>query len=158
MKKVGKIVLAVWAVLATFLLVMACVAYNEVDAEWSAKYDDVSDKYADLLAEKNGFGLDVADEAAFAAWADCISEKNFVCKIDDETALVAVYTEGRTQDEFMADLAEYGAAFNTVIESAGLSNGVILIVDDDNNVWAGTTVAADGSSLQFARADWWFED
>ena len=154
MKKVGKILLIVWSVLATFLLVMACIAYNEVDAEWSGKYDEVSTKYKKLLSEKS----DIADAAVFNAWADCVSKKNFVCKIDNETALVAVYTEGRTKDEFMADLAEHGAAFETAIESAGFSKGVILIVDDDNNVWAGTTVAADGSSSQFARSDWWFKE
>lgn len=48
MKKVGKILLVVWAVLATFLLVMACIAYNENDAEWVAKYDELLEEYDDL--------------------------------------------------------------------------------------------------------------
>ena len=51
MKKIGKILLIVWAVLATFLLVMSCIAYNEADAEWSAKYDDLQKEYTELSNE-----------------------------------------------------------------------------------------------------------
>ena len=157
MRKVGIVLLIVWAVLATFLLVMACIAYNEVDLEYDeleTMYEDVSGKYADLLAEKSEEGLELADAVMFEAWANCVSEKNFVCKVDDETVMIVVYAEGRTKDKFMEDMSGFGPALTAALKTGEYSKGIIVFMDDGNNVWAGTTGAADGESWPFVTDSW----
>ena len=51
MKKVGKVLLVVWAVLATFLLVMACIAYKEAKADHLVAYSILESEYKELQAE-----------------------------------------------------------------------------------------------------------
>lgn len=51
MKKIGKVLLVVWAVLATFLLVMACIAYSESNRESLVAYSILESEYKELKAE-----------------------------------------------------------------------------------------------------------
>lgn len=163
MKKAGKILLVVWAVLATFLLVMACVAYNQADADWSAKYDGLKEKsdalaesmekilpeYNEFIEQENQSLNDAVDMVAVQSWANCVSEKNYVCKVDSETVIAIVYAEGRTKEKFMDDISSFASVLPSALKTSEYSKGIIVFMDDYNTVWAGMTVAADGESWPF---------
>ena len=164
MRKAGKVLLIVWTVLATFLLVMACIAYNKVDVEWSAKYDDLKEKsdalaksweeiqpgYQEYLEQKTQDTLDV-DTLLFDCWAGLVSEKNFACAVDDETVMVVVYAEGRTIKEMTDVLQEKIPTYCLMLKSSDFTNSILTVLDDNNEVWFGYTIHANGDSIAFLR-------
>ena len=162
MKKVGKVLLVVWAVLATFLLVMACIAYNEVDTEWSAKYDDLKEKsdalaksweeiqpgYQEYLEWKTQDALDV-DTVLFESWADLVSEKNFVCAVDDKTVAVMVYAEGRSTKEITAILQEKIPTYCVLLRSSDFTSSVLTVFGDNSEILFGYTIPSSGEPVTF---------
>ena len=153
MKKLGKILLIVWAVLATVLLVLSCIAFSEVDAEWSADYKSLKTQYDSLSEDYINLQYQNADMIVFEGWAKSISEEYFVGKIDDETILVAVSAEGRTISEFADTVSNHAAVFTLSLQTSEYSKGIVVFLDDDNNVWGGINVSENGETSSFVLKD-----
>lgn len=168
MKKVVKIVLVVvLALYAAFTTATLFVAAKEQIA-LEEKYDDLKEKsdalaksweeiqpgYQEYLEQKRQDILDSVDMLAIQSWANCVSEKNYVCKVDSETVMAVVYAEGRTKDEFLEDISGFGSVLTAALKTGEYSKGIIVFMDDNNTVWAGATVAADGGSWPFITDSW----
>lgn len=119
--------LAVWAVVATVFLIASCVAYSENDMEWSTKYAILKSEY-DEISEK--------DAVLFDSWAGLVSKKHYAYTIDDHTVVTVVYAEGRTIDEMADELKSKMVTFKSML---GKTPGVLLVMNDNNEVWFGYT-------------------
>lgn len=131
MKKVGKVLLFVWAVLATVLLIASCVAYTEKNMDWSTRYTILKSEY-DEISEK----VYAEDAVLFDSWAGLVSEKHYAYLIGDQTVVTVVYAEGRTLNEMADELKSHMVTYRFMLEK---SPGLLLVMNDDNEVWFGYT-------------------
>ena len=103
MKKFGKILLIVWAVLATLLLVLSCIAYSETDSEkvalqagynaLKADFDELEEESRDILLR----------ELTYKMMCDSLFYKEF-----DLDAEIEQYAEQYTLSDFeKVQLAAY---------------------------------------------------
>ena len=137
--------LVAWAVLATFLLVMSCVAYKENDVDWLVKYSVLESEY-DEISEK----AYAEDAILFDSWAGLVSNKHYAYTIDDQTVVTVVYAEGRTLDEMADELKSHMVTFKSML---GKTPGVLLVMNDNNEVWFGYTFS-DGKASSLVNVNY----
>ena len=57
-------------------------------------------------------------------------------------------------NNFLEDISGFGSLLTAALKTGEYSKGIIVFMDDNNTVWAGTTVAADGESWPFITDSW----
>ena len=145
MKKVGKVMLIAWAVLATILLVMLYREYSDTNMDWSIKYTILKSEYDEAVEKAYA-----EDAVMFDSWAGLVSKEHYAYTIDDQTVVTVVYAEGRTLDEMADELKSHMVTFKSML---GKTPGVLLVMNDNNEVWFGYTFS-DGKATSLVNANY----
>ena len=122
---------------------------GELISKQSMTHDELSDKIGNDQEELN----DNLKFIGIQSWANCISEKNHVCSIDDGSVLVLLRAEGRTVEEMMSDFEKFSSMFPALLQSSEFQSGIVAVISDDNDVWFGWSFKADGEVSSFLNSE-----
>lgn len=111
-------------------------------------WEEIQPGYQEYLEWKQQNILDSVDTMLFEGWADLVSEKNFVCAVDDETVLIIVYSDGKTMSEMLEAIKKHIGTFNLMLGTSDFTTGIITVMNDNNEVWFGYTIS-DGEAITF---------
>lgn len=116
---------------------------KESSDELAKQWEEIQPGYQEYLKQKEQEILDSTDMILFESWAGLISEKTIACEVDDETAMVVVYAEGRTLNELSDLLLDKIATYRLLLESSDYSRSIIAVLGDNNEVMFGLTLSLD---------------
>ena len=149
MKKVIKVILAVVLIIYAGLATIAATAFrNERDSLLEKNYE-LNNQNIELLTEKTDTIFEEVDMIGFQSFANCVSEKNYISKVLEETVVIIVYTDGRSTDEMIGKISDYSFAIQSSLENHTVSTAVILVMSDNNEVMFGFTITKDGEAIPF---------
>lgn len=121
--------------------------YDNLEADYKEKSEKLEELQADYDALKAKG--EPEDTLLSDSWGLLLSDKSSGHLVNDETIIVVIYAEGRTMDEMLDEIKEHIATFPFLLSTDELSTGIIVVMNDDNEVWFGYTITAEGESIPF---------